>query len=375
MPESPAGEARLAARVWPAASAAWIDAAWGRLAAKPEFSLRPRPRPAPPVPDGRASRAGAPPRVVVFGISSDYGNGLLLHLLRLGCAPVALITSTRLHHSADATLFAHAAAALDVPYLALADVNAPEALERLRALQPDVFLVFSFDQIFEPRTLALPRHGCVNFHPSLLPRFRGPEPLFWQVLLGERESGLTAHLMSERIDAGPILGQVRVPVQADDTAGRLARRIVLAAEPLLGDVLRMCAAGELGGTPPELAHGSYQRSASSTALDWRRPATELERLVRAGRPDAPAHLVWRGARYDVLSCRVVPGAGTPGVVLAVTKEGAVVATGEQCLLLAEVATLRVESAEGGTLGLRVGDDLAGSSEGEPRDGLPPPRVR
>lgn len=352
----PAPSAGGASPAAPAAVAAWADAAWERLAAKPEFSLRPQPWPPLPALDGRASRAGAPPRVVVLGISSDYGNGLLLHLLRLGCAPVALVTSTRLNAAADATLFAHAAAALDVPYLALGDVNAPEAIERLRSLQADVFFVFSFDQIFGPRLLALARLGCVNFHPSLLPRFRGPEPLFWQILSGERESGLTAHLMCERVDAGPILGQVRVPVEPDDSAGSLARRIVLAAQPVLADVLHRCAVGELRGTPPDLAQGSYQRAAKSTALDWRRPAAELERLVRAGRPDTPAHVVWRGQRYDVLSCRVVPGAAAPGVVVAIVPDGPIVGTGAQCLVLTRIVA-RGECADASVLRLHIGDRL------------------
>lgn len=349
------------------ATAAWVDAAWAHLTAKPEFSLRPQPWTL-PLGDGRPPSGELPARILVLGMSSDYGNGLLLQLLRLGCVPVGLVTSTRLYSTNEGTLFAHAAAALDIPYRALPNVNAPAAVEALRDLEPDALFVFSFDQILKPAVLAVARHGAVNFHPSLLPRFRGPEPLFWQILLGEREAGLTAHLMTERIDAGPILGRVRVPVHPHDTAGTLARRIVLAAEPLLAGLVRAVVAGRLEGYPPDLAQGSYQRGLANLALDWRRPATELERLVRAGRPDTPPVLVWRSARYYVHAARVVPQSGAPGVVVAVTDEGPIIGTGDQALLLTEVTAASEDGHGPRALRLRPGDDLLGetSAKREPR---------
>lgn len=345
---------------------AWAKAAWAHLLAKPELSLRPQRWPVPLLPDGRSLRAEPPVRIVVFGVSSDYGNGLLLQLLRLGRVPVALVTSTRLHAASGETLFAQAAAALDVPFLAFPDVNAPGAVECLRALRPDVVLVFSFDQILGPAILRLARHGCINFHPSLLPRYRGPEPLFWQVLSAERESGLSAHLMTQRIDGGPILAQVPVAIQPDDSAGSLARRIVARADGALAGVLGALASGRLVGTRPDLTRGSYHRGAPRMALDWRRPATDLERLVRAGRPDCPPYFVWSGERHEVLDCRVVPGAGAAGVVVAVTRKGPVVATSEQCLLLTRVMVERAEAITQARMPrLCIGERLPCPEDAEP----------
>jgi methionyl-tRNA formyltransferase len=355
----PVDDAPPAAEGAAPAAGCWVETAWAHLVAKPEFSLRPQPWTLPLAGPGPAGPSGVPARIVVLGMSSDYGNGLLLHLLRLGCVPVGLVTSTRLHTLSEETLFAHAAAALGIPYLAVGDINTTAAIDALRALKPDALFVFSFDQIFAAPVLAVPRVGAVNFHPSLLPRFRGAEPLFWQVFFGEREAGLTAHLITERIDAGPIVGQVRVPVEPTDTAGRLARRTVLAAGPLLDQVVRAVAAGHLAGELPDLQHGSYQRGLPSMALDWQRPAAELERFVRAGRPDAPAFVTWQGERYDILDASTTPHEGPPGMVIAVTPQGPIVGTGEQALLLRRVVGPACDGRGPRGLRVQVGDVLLG----------------
>ncbi|MCB0216708.1 MAG: hypothetical protein KDH92_08745 [Chloroflexi bacterium] len=302
----------------------WVDAAWEALAAKASFSMRPRPwGHGLPLCDQPAAPSLAP-RSVVFGISSDYGDGLLLQLLRSGHAPAALVTSTRFGHAPVGSFYQQAAQRLGIPLLAGENVHQPEILSVIGALRPDLIWVFSFDQIFRPALLDIPRLGMVNFHPSRLPAWRGPEPIWWQIASGETESGLTASRVTEGIDAGPILARSREPVRATDSSGSLTRRLLLGAGPVIEQVLAQARAGRLEGPLPDLSAGSYQSGVIGPRLDFSRPAVELERIVRAGLPDHPATVEdLDGRRFRVREARVVPkpAEAASGTLLALDPTG------------------------------------------------------
>ncbi|MEJ2560976.1 MAG: formyltransferase family protein [Anaerolineae bacterium] len=114
-------------------------------------------------------------------------------------------------------------------------------LERLAAYRPDVILVACFPYVFPPALLQLPRLGCLNLHPSLLPAYRGPAPLFWQFRQGERQTGVTLHVMDERLDAGDILLQASLPLRdgltgpkAEALLAKQGGQLMLEAIDLLG---------------------------------------------------------------------------------------------------------------------------------------------
>src|SRR6202022_5061686 len=101
-------------------------------------------------------------------------------------------------------------------------------------------------------TVAGPTRGWLNIHPSLLPRHRGPEPIYWTSINGDAEAGITIHQTVPRIDAGPILAQRRVAVSKDDNAGTLSKRLVAEGLPALGETLLRLDAGSIQGVPPHL---------------------------------------------------------------------------------------------------------------------------
>jgi len=317
----------------------WIETAWHALASKASFSMRPRPWSpwsADPRTDPAPAAPSSSPSSVVFGMGSDYGNGLLLHLLRSGHVPTALVTSTRFGHAPEGGFYQLAAKRLGIPLLAGDNVHTPDILAVIRALGPDLAWVFSFDQIFKPPMLEVPRLGMVNFHPSRLPKWRGPEPIWWQVAEGETITGMTASLIDEGIDAGPIIEQTSERVLATDTSGSLARRIVLGSGGLIHTVLRQAGEGRLQGSPIDLARGSYRSGVIGPRLDFTRPAEELERAVRAGLPDHPATVEDRdGRRLRVRSAKVVTGPDglAPGEILDCSDTSATVVTGDGALAL------------------------------------------
>lgn len=290
----------------------WLDTLSRRIWSKPEFSMVPIDVEQVP----RAPYSGPPLaehglRVVFFGIPSDYGTAFLLHLIEKRVNLVAVVCSTRwqrTHPKAD--LIARIAGHLGRPVEVTADANAEPFVRCLAAYEPDVVVMASFDQILKAETLAVPTRGWLNIHPSLLPRHRGPEPIYWTIANGDREAGITVHLTVPRIDAGPILAQRRLDVLPDDTAGTLSKRLVAAGLPALDETLNALKVGRWETTNE--VDPSYEGPVRQTELDWDQPFRRIERLVRAGHPDQPPFFIYRGRRRFVEGVRKVgPRRGEP----------------------------------------------------------------
>lgn len=313
----------------------WLDQLASGIWSKPEFSMVPID--AQDVP--RGPYAGPPldergPRIVYFGIPSDYGTAFLLHLIEKRVNLVAVVCSTRwqrTHPKAD--LIARIAGYLGRPVEVTADANAEAFVRSLSAYEPDVVVMASFDQILTAPTLAVPTRGWVNVHPSLLPRHRGPEPIYWTIANGDREAGITVHLTVPRIDAGPILAQRRIAVDAQDTAGTLSKRLVAEGLDALDETLARLDAARFDAIRPELERGTYEPPVRQVGLDWDQPFEQIERLVRAGDPDQPPFFSYRGRRRYVYAVRRIrPRAGErlgvmathpPGEMLAVVRDAVV----------------------------------------------------
>ena len=212
----------------------------------------------------------------------------------------------------------------------------------LRELAPDLIYSASFPLRFPPELLALPRLGCVNAHPSLLPKYRGLNPLFWQFIHNETHTGLTIHRMDADFDAGPILVQRELAIAPDDDAKSLWGKIARLEVSMLPETLAAVVSGALG-RPQSITEASYAPlcSAIDRQLDWTRPATHLHNQIRG--------LAWLGALalidgqiMLVRSARVVESShalasATPGKLLACSPDGMLIQTGRDALLITEYA--------------------------------------
>lgn len=287
----------------------WLSALSSAIWAKHEFSMIPLDYQAVP----RHAYRGPPLatdglRVVFCGIPSDYGTSFLLRLLARRANLGAVVCSTRwqrTHPTAD--LLARIAGHIGRPVEVVQNVNAEPFRNCLRAYGPDVVVMASFDQIVGAETLAVPRLGWINVHPSLLPRHRGPEPIYWTIMGGDPEAGITLHWAVPRIDAGPILAQRAVPVGPSETSGTLARRLVEAGLPALDETLARLQSGDVRAREPDLQAGSYEPPVTQPEVDWDQPYRLIDRLARAGSPDQPPATLAGGERRYVLAVRRVPG--------------------------------------------------------------------
>ncbi len=230
-----------------------------------------------------------------------------------------------------------------LPCLQPADVNAPEFLASLRGLAPDVCVVVAFGQKFGPEILALPAHGCINAHASLLPRHRGASPIQSCLMQGDAQTGVTVMFMNDRMDAGDILLALPHAVGPEETAGSLTQALaLLSAEALAQALDRLAHEGGLRGVPQDETLKTYTRkiTAETGRIDWARPAVQIHNLVRAlsPHPGAFTRLRWRDRdrTLKILLTRPDPRTGPPGSVLQADKAGLRVAAGEGSLWLDRV---------------------------------------
>ena len=122
-------------------------------------------------------------------------------------------------------------------HLALFNVNAPESMEKIEDLGPDLIISCVFNQIFSKKLIEIPKYGCVNIHRSLLPEYRGVSPTFWALANNEETTGITIHQMTEKIDVGGILAQKEVSILKEDTVNTLSFRLMKEGARMLCDLV------------------------------------------------------------------------------------------------------------------------------------------
>ena len=231
-----------------------------------------------------------------------------------------------------------AAERLSLPVWQPRTLRTPEAVAHLRQLAPDVVVVAAYAHILRPNVLDLPARGCINVHASLLPQYRGAEPIVAAILAGEAETGVTVMLIDAGMDTGPILAQRAIPIAADDTRASLTDKLSHLGAHLLVEVLPRWLEGEIQPRPQADAPASYapRLRKEDGEIDWNQPAAFIERMVRAYAPWPGTYTEWKGKRLRLLRSRPLPLArATPGEVIE-TPEGVAVVAGEGVLLLEEV---------------------------------------
>ncbi|HKY93884.1 MAG TPA: methionyl-tRNA formyltransferase [Kiloniellales bacterium] len=218
-----------------------------------------------------------------------------------------------------------------------ASLKPPDEQDSFRMLALDAAVVVAYGLLLPLAVLEAPRLGCLNVHPSLLPRWRGAAPIQRAILEGDVETGVTIMLMDEGLDSGPILARRKTPITATETGASLHDRLAAEGARLLVEALGDWAATRIVPRPQPSAGVTYARklSRAESRLDWRQPAERLERQVRAFFPWPGSFFELQGQRVRVLSARLGEGRGEAGSVL--TRPGRlVVACGQGSLDILEL---------------------------------------
>lgn len=227
-------------------------------------------------------------------------------------------------------------------------IRSGDSLARIADAKPSVVVVAAYGQILPPSLLSLPARGCINVHPSLLPRHRGASPISAAILAGDPVTGVSIMLMDEGMDTGPVLARAETPIDDQDDQTALTRKLANQGADLLAQTLPRWADGSIVPEPQDSSLATLTRPTQRAdgELDWTRPARELWRRVRAFADWPQGYTTWNGKLLRVASASFdQTAAGEPGLVQAWGPAGKVTAvaigTAEGVLL---PSTLQLEGA-------------------------------
>jgi len=244
---------------------------------------------------------------------------------------------------------------LNLPVLQPARARDEKFAAELCALQPDLVVVAAYGQILPRSILDLPRHGCLNVHTSLLPKYRGAAPIQWAIANGDTETGVTIMKMDAGLDTGPMVAQRRTPIQSTDDSATLHDRLAQLGAELLLQTIPDYVTGKAQPRPQSAEGVSHAPKIKKEdgRIDWHQPAQTIGNRLRAFTPWPGAFTSWSSSfslfrSSDTLKCELQPHllkiwkvetvekSGAAGTILSADKNGIVVACGQSALRILEL---------------------------------------
>jgi methionyl-tRNA formyltransferase len=225
-----------------------------------------------------------------------------------------------------------------IPVLQPAKVRAPEFIELVREMTPDLIVVVAFGQILPKALLDIPRNGCINVHASLLPRYRGAAPINWCIINGETETGVTTMQMDVGLDTGDMLVKRSTPIDPDEDSSSLHDRLAAIGADALAETLELLLAGKLVPEKQDDHLSCYapMLKKEDGLIDWGKGAREIKNLVRGVTPWPGAFTYLHGRTVKVSRVSAAEGTGLPGTVLRADRRGIEVACGSDSVLIQEL---------------------------------------
>jgi len=247
-----------------------------------------------------------------------------------------------------------AAIAAKLPVYQPASYRKPEVWEEFRALKPDL-QVMAFVTLFVPEDfLSIPTSGSIQYHPSLLPKYRGPSAINWPIIQGETETGLSIFWPDNGLDTGDVLLQKKTPIGFEDSLGSVYfdRLFPIGVEALLESV-DLVKAGKAPRTKQDESEATYEGRcvADNARIDWGKPWRQIHNLIRGCNPAPGAWTTLDGNTLQVFEARPLPArdpkgiGGKMGEIVAVEADGFTVVCAD-----GRIKVLRVKPADGGKVG-------------------------
>lgn len=236
-----------------------------------------------------------------------------------------------------------------LPVLQPQRMRAPEAVEELAALSPDLIVTAAYGQILPAAVLEMPKYGCLNVHGSLLPKYRGGAPIQRSIINGEKETGITLMYMAEGLDTGDMIAKAVLPIEDEDTSGSVFSKLSIAGAKLLIEQLPRVLDGTADRIPQKEEDSSYARNLTreDERIDWNASSRDIFNRVRGLVPFSGGFTLWNDEIFKVWEIAKPSQAGegngsqgssgqAPGTVLNVSANGIEVKTGDGSVVLTRV---------------------------------------
>lgn len=228
----------------------------------------------------------------------------------------------------------------NIPIFQPKTLKTEEAQQALALLKPDLMVVVAYGLLLPQAVLDIPIYGCINVHGSLLPRWRGAAPIQRAIASGDKKSGVTIMQMDAGLDTGAMLLKAGCPIQCDDTSQSLHDRLATIGPPCLQRALDLIAAGNAVAEQQDnsLASYAHKMSKEEGKINWNKPASKLDCLIRAFNPWPVAWTSLDDERIRVWHATVgeIESEQAPGTILATGKDGIVVSCGAKSLILKQL---------------------------------------
>jgi len=291
-------------------------------------------------------------RIVVHG-QQAFGKAVLEALLKRGDDVVAVYVAPE-KPGQKADPLKEAAIAAKLPVYQPASYRKPEVWEEFRALKPDL-QVMAFVTLFVPEDfLSIPTRGSIQYHPSLLPKYRGPSAINWPIIQGETETGLSIFWPDNGLDTGDVLLQKKTPIGFEDSLGSVYfdRLFPIGVEALLESV-DLVKAGKAPRTKQDDSEATYEGRcvADNARIDWGKPWRQIHNLIRGCNPAPGAWTTLDGNTLQVFEAKPLPArdpkgiGGKMGEIVTVEADGFTVVCAD-----GRIKVLRVKPADGGKVG-------------------------
>lgn len=302
-------------------------------------------------------------RVLFIGAVHEAEPALAM-LLEAPCQVVGVVTLAPEKAAAtagfiDLAPMAHGAG---VPLLTTTNLNAPDEVEKVRALQPDLIVVVGWTRLLGDALLQIPGRGCIGFHASLLPHNRGRAPVNWGIIHGEKEGGNTMMQLAAGVDTGDIIDQQAFPIDADDTCDTVYRKVGMAGADMLRRHLRALLDGTAPSRPQDHSQANLlpKRTPAMGIIPWDLEAAQVHDWIRAQTSPYPgAFTCLDGRRVTIWSSAMPAGdeprwQPEPGTLMGLEGEQVRVQTGTGSILLGAVQQVHEARETAGAWFVRKG---------------------
>ena len=219
-------------------------------------------------------------------------------------------------------------------------VNTPSSLDKIKALKPDLLVTAAYGKILRKKILNIPKYGCINLHPSLLPKYRGPSPINWALFRGDSVTGTSVFFMNKKMDAGDIILQNQLTIQLNDNYGTLSEKLSGKGAQDVMNAIFFIEQGKDSPVPQNDRYATYSHliTRETRQIKWHQTADEINNQIRGLAPHPCAFSYLKGKEIKIL--KAVPTCkehSSIGRIIDIEKhEGFLVSTGYRLLLIKEI---------------------------------------